>query len=288
MSAEDKLKEGDPNAALALLQDQIRDNPADAKLRIFLFQLLAVLGQWNRALTQLNLSGEMDKSALAMVQTYREALQCEALRQEVFAGQRMPLVFGDPEQWIALLLEALKLTGLGEFERAAEIREQAFELAPTTAGQINGEAFDWIADADSRLGPVLEAIVNGRYYWVPFQRIANIVFEAPADLRDRVWMPAYFTWANGGQTVGLVPTRYPGSQDHEDGVIRLAGKTDWSEQAGDSFIGLGQRMLATDGGDYAVMDLRTIDLQTADEAAGQEGAGEERPASPEEPEGSNG
>ncbi len=38
--------------------------------------------------------------------------------------------------------------------------------------------------------PVLEAMVNGKYYWIPFSRLASIVIEAPADLRDRVWLPA--------------------------------------------------------------------------------------------------
>ncbi|MFO1349473.1 MAG: hypothetical protein U1F68_01835 [Gammaproteobacteria bacterium] len=36
------------------MQEQVRKNPANAKYRVFLFQLLAVLGQWERALNQLN------------------------------------------------------------------------------------------------------------------------------------------------------------------------------------------------------------------------------------------
>ena len=156
-----------------------------------------------------------------------EALKCEVLREEVFDGERSPLIFGKPTQWIALLLEAMKLSGQGEHEKAEAVRAEAFELAPATSGEINGEAFEWIADADQRLGPVLEAVVNGSYYWVPFHRIKSIVVEEPGDLRDRVWMPAYLTWANGGQTVGLIPTRYPRSYRHQDGHVALAAKTEW-------------------------------------------------------------
>ncbi|MBS1173150.1 MAG: impE, partial [Proteobacteria bacterium] len=54
LSAEDHLRAGDPAAALKLLQDQVRARPGDAKLRVFLFQLLCVLGQWERALNQLD------------------------------------------------------------------------------------------------------------------------------------------------------------------------------------------------------------------------------------------
>ena len=102
------IREGKLEEALAQLQESVRNDPSNVKYRVFLFQLLAVMGQWERALTQLNLIGEMDAGALAMVQTYREALLCEGLRTEVFAGKRSPLVFGKPEQWVALIIDALR------------------------------------------------------------------------------------------------------------------------------------------------------------------------------------
>ncbi len=161
MTAEEHLKEGNVNGALSELTAAVRKNPSDPKLRVFLFQLLCVLGEWDRALTQLNVAGEMDPSTLAMVQTYREALQCEVLRSRVFAGRRAPLVFGDPEEWLALLMEALRGDAEGSHKRAREVRDRAFEAAPATSGTVNGEPFEWIADADPRLGPVLEAVVKG-------------------------------------------------------------------------------------------------------------------------------
>ncbi|MFZ1860706.1 MAG: tetratricopeptide repeat protein, partial [Candidatus Competibacter sp.] len=110
MQAEQSLREGRLQDALTELQAQVRKEPANPRYRIFLFQLLAVRGQWERALNQLNVVGEMDATSLPMVQTYREAIRCELLRAEVFAGRRSPLVFGDPEPWVALLLDALRLT----------------------------------------------------------------------------------------------------------------------------------------------------------------------------------
>ena len=83
-------------------------------------------------------------------------------------------------------------------------------------GSIDGTAFEWIADADPRLGPMLEAMVDGKYYWVPFHRLRTLEIEPPADLRDKVWMPAHFVWANGGEAFGFMPTRYPGSQAADD------------------------------------------------------------------------
>jgi type VI secretion system protein ImpE len=262
MGMDDWLRGGDPSTALSDLQEQVRKNPSNAKLRVFLFQLLAIEGRWNRALTQLKVAGELDAGNLAMVQTYREALSCEALRDEIFAGQRSPLIFGQPATWIALLVEALRLAAVGEIEQSQQVRDEAFAAAPATRGVIDGQPFEWIADADARLGPVLETILGGRYYWVPFNRIREIRIEAPADLRDVVWMPAYFTWANGGESVGLIPTRYPASQASADPQLRLARRTDWADRGAELFVGLGQRMLATNAGEYPIMDARAIRLET--------------------------
>lgn len=262
--AQHLLREGHPQEALQSLQAEIRKAPADASLRVFLFQLLAVLGQWERALTQLNVLGEMDATTLPMVQTYREAIRCELLRADVFAGRRSPLVFGDPEPWVALLLEALRLTAEGHPTQAQAVRDRAFEAAAATAGTLDDQPFAWIADADPRLGPMLEAIVNGRYYWIPFQRIQVIALEQPADLRDFVWMPAQFTWANGGETVGLIPARYPGSHASADSLVQLGRKTEWLESEAETCVGVGQRILATDQDEYPLLDIRRIDLHSAD------------------------
>jgi type VI secretion system protein ImpE len=270
-AAERAIRDGDPQSALRLLQDEVRRQPARADLRVFLFQLLSVLGQWERALTQLNVAADLDAKTLAMAQMYREAIRCELLRAEVFAGRTSPLVFGEPEQWLALLVESVLVAGRGGGGTAQELRARAFELAPVSAGTIDGQAFEWIADADMRLGPVCEAVINGRYYWVPFARLARIDLEAPVDLRDVVWMPAHLEFVNGGDAVGVIPTRYPGSERADDAGICLARKTVWTEEAPDVFVGAGQRIFATDAGEHPIMDVRTI-LLTSDAGEGSAGA----------------
>ncbi len=259
------LAERSLQPALTRVQDQVRREPANPKHRIFLFQLLTVLGQWERALNQLNVLAEMDANSLPMAQTYREALRCELLRTDVFAGRRSPLIFGDPEPWTALLLEALRLTAEGHYQQAASIREQAFEAAPATPGVIDQQAFAWIADADPRLGPMVEAIIHGRYFWIPFQRIASIKLEAPADLRDLVWAPVWFTWINGGETVGLIPTRYPDSQASADPAVQLSHKTEWREPADGVYLGIGQRLWVSDAGEHPLLDARLLRLGEAAE-----------------------
>lgn len=261
-AAEWSLKNGDPVAALGELQDRVRDNPADAKLRVFLFQLLCLLGQWDRALNQLKVACELDPIALAMAQMYGEAVRCEAMRREVFEGRKSPMVLGEPEQWLALLIESMLLAGRGQRAQSQELRARAFDDAEASSGTIGGRPFAWIADADSRLGPVLEAVINGRYYWVPFSRLSTIAIDAPEDLRDMVWMPAHFRFENGGESVALIPTRYPGSESSSDGLIVLGRKTVWDEVSENTYHGLGQRIIATDAGDTPLMDIRAIAINS--------------------------
>ena len=260
MSALEAIRAGKLQEALQSLQQEVRQYPAETKHRVFLFQLLAVQGQWERAMTQLNVAGELDSGALPMVQAYREALQCEALRHAIFAGERSPVVFGEPEPWIAQLMEALRLGAENQHAQSRQVRDEAYAAAPAIGGSIDGVRFEWISDADSRLGPMLEVLVNGRYYWVPFHRIRTLKIEAPADLRDCVWMPVHLTWANGGEAVGFVPTRYADTTKAADDALLLARKTDWFEPEQGTYWGLGQRMLATDAGDYPLMDVRLIEF----------------------------
>lgn len=251
---------GQPREALALLQQQVRDRPDEPKSRVFLFQLLCVLGEWPRALTQLQVCGELDAGALAMVNIYRDALQCEAVREAVFEGKTTPMVFGKPQAWVALLIEALRADARGDADAAAGLRQQAFDAAPGTSGSINGQAFGWIADADSRLGPVLEAAINGRYCWVPFAALTKLSIEAPTDLRDLVWLPAHLHFINGAESVALIPARYAGSGACDDGALQLARKTEWLALAPDQYRGLGQRLLTTSADEFGVLDVREISL----------------------------
>jgi type VI secretion system protein ImpE len=258
---EQLLAAGDPQGALELLQARVRERPADAALRVFLFQLLCVLGQWQRALNQLEVCGELDAATLPMVNTYREALKCEAVREAVFAGQTTPMIFGQPQAWIASLVEALQADARGDASLAARLRDDALAAAPASAGSLDGTAFDWIADADSRLGPVLEVVINGRYGWAPFAALAKITIEAPADLRDMVWAPAHLVLLNGGETVALVPTRYPDTPSSADPALQLSRKTEWVEIGSDQFRGLGQRLLTTSALEVGLLEARAIVLQ---------------------------
>jgi type VI secretion system protein ImpE len=260
MNSAEFVLAGQLEEGLSALQAEIRKKPEDLKLRVFLFQLNCVLGRFDKALTQLQVVAGLNAESMLLAQIFRPIIACEMLRKEVFAGKRTPVIFGEPAEWLGLLVQANNLAAQSEFKAAAELRERAFEAAPTSEGTINGEPFQWIADADSRLGPVLEVVMEGKYFWIPFCRIHKIETDKPEDLRDLVWLRARFTWSNGGTALGHIPTRYPGTEELNDGPMRLARKTEWQQRDGETFLGLGQRVLATDGNEYPLLECRAIEL----------------------------
>ncbi|HVY16865.1 MAG TPA: type VI secretion system accessory protein TagJ [Rhodopila sp.] len=265
--AREALRSGDVEGAMAALKQDVRKSPRDPKLRTFLFQMFCVTGEWDRALTQLSVAAELDPLAYPMSQAYQAAIRCEILREKVFRGERSPTVLGDPGEWLPLLMEATRLLAAGQPADAARLRDAAFDAAPATAGALNDNAFEWIADSDPRLGPVLEVFLNGNYMWVPYFRIKAIHVDAPADLRDQVWMPARFTWTNEGEAVGFVPTRYPGTLETKNPAAILSKATDWVDLAPDWSVPVGQRVLVTDAEETALMDVRTLLLTAPEDGA---------------------
>lgn len=259
MTAETLLQAGDPHAAQEALQDQVRKNATDSKLRVFLFQLMAINGQWKRAQAQLEIAGQLDSTAGPMVEAYRDVINSEMHREAVFQGKSKPLIFGEPEEWVALLVEAQQAFCKGEFDVFSKLNEQAFEKAETRSGKINGESFEWLADADQRFGPVFEFIFNGQYYWVPMSRVSKLHTEKPTDLRDLIWLPAEVTWTNGGKLMVMMLARYPRIED-VSGAGLLARRTDWMSHVNDIVEGTGQRVFATDQNDYSMLQVRSIEF----------------------------
>ena len=261
MNAEELIQAGNIEEALQELSQRVRTKPADAKLRIFLFQLLSVLGQWKRALNQLEVIHDLDKDVWPLVHAYRECINCEMHREAVFLGKSKPLVFGEPSEWVAVLIEAQQAFARGDMDTFQRLNDQAMEDAPARSGKINEEPFEWLSDADQRFGPVIEVIFNGHYYWAPQDTIKTIRTEKPTDLRDLIWLPAEVTWSNAGQNMVMIPARYPRITDVSNEDL-LSRTTDWVDVGSDLVEGIGQRLLATDEADYPILQVRSIEFST--------------------------
>lgn len=246
------------------IKQAIRKKPSNADLRAQLFQVLALKGDWQRAVDQLKISAEMNPQAQPVVMIYVAAINAESERNEVLAGRAMPAVFGTPPDWFALLTQALKEESA---EQAAALRVQAFEMAPTVSGKLSTHAeseeevaFEWLCDGDGRLGPVLEFMSNGRYGWIPFEAIQSVRFIEAQGLSDLLWVQAEVVMADGRSHVGLVPVRYPALTDYadQDDALNLAHRTEWSALSDDIYQGFGQKMFMSDETDFSLLEIANI------------------------------
>ena len=258
MNVEKHIEAGNLDAALEELQNATLSEPGRADLRLFLFQLLSIMGDWNRALTQLNAAAVLNHDALSLVRRYRELILCEAFRAEVFTGNRDPLLFGESSDWLTTLIRSMQQREKGNVVPASALVMEAMEQAVPRSGTINDEPFSWFSDADMRLGPLFEIIVDGKYYWVPIGNIAEISFSEPEHLQDLVWLPVQVQWINGESGRAYMPTRYPGAATVQDAQSALARKTDWTNIGEGFYTGSGQRMFTTENDEYALLQTRRI------------------------------
>ena len=224
----------------------VKAAPADASARMKLFRVFCLTGQWDRAVIQLDTASGMD-AELAMTSLRLQA--GDRLRAVPGGGLcRQPHAGGGGR---AAALARLDDRGAQGRAGARAVAARAGDGGGRQAcpGSLNGEEFEWLADADPRLGPVCEAFIDGKYYWLPFDRIAELDIEPPDDLIDLVWTRAELVLGNGGSKPVLVPTRYPGSEASDDDAIRTGRRTEWIGSDETGYRGLGQREWVTDHGE---------------------------------------
>ena len=252
------FRDGDLDGARAALVEIVKSRPADEQARMFLFQLLALAGEWDKARTQLNALAQISGEAQMLGVTYGQAIEAEKQRAAVFAGSvDMPLLYGE-DGWAKGVAQAISLLARGDTAGAEAARDAAFDQAPDMPGSLDGVAFEWIADADGRFGPTFEAILGGKYGLIPFDQITGIKSDGPQDLRDTVWYPVQISFRNGQSAAAFLPARYPGTETAGDTPQRIGRATGWTDRDWGQ-EGVGQRLWATsDGDDRALLELRKL------------------------------
>ena len=258
-SADVLLAAGDLDGARRVLVETVKRAPADQPARMFLFQLLALSGEWDKAAAQLRALASLSPEAQMLSVVYGQALEAEKQRAAAFAGAAPVAVLVASSPWVETLAESIGAFAGGETGRGEDLRAAAFEAAPATPGECDGRAFGWIADADPRFGPCFEAIVAGRWGLVPFEAVSAMTSQGPADLRDVIWYPVEMALRSGQSAAALLPARYPDTE-RGDPAERLGRSTVWrAGSSGDEAVG--QRLWSfDDGDDVGLLSLRRLSM----------------------------
>lgn len=241
-------------------KQRVQVRPQDLGARSSLWQIFAARGDFARARTQLDAMVAIDSSWSVEANACQSLIQAEGLRQQVFAGQRAPVCLGEPPAWFADLAAGLAQSPcVADAASAAALLCRALQASPACSGTVNGQAFSWVCDGDARLGPCLELMVRGQYFWVPWQRVREITTRAPTEIRDRLWLHALVTLDDENAIEAFLPARYPAPRDDAE---HLGEITQWMPLPGacEAFFGLGQKTLMTDAGDWGLLDIRELRL----------------------------
>jgi type VI secretion system protein ImpE len=256
-NADSLLRSGDLDGARAALVETVRAEPANQQARMFLFQLLAAAGEWDKARRQLQTLAQLSGEAQMLAAAYGQAIEAEAERAAVFAGRQRARQH-EPLDWVEGVIDAIEHFASGNVAAGQAAREAAFAEAPDTPGQFNGEPFEWIADADSRFGPCFEAIIGGRYGLQAFEGVERITSEGPRDMRDLIWFPVQLAFKSGQSVAAFLPARYPGSETAADVSDRLGRATSWHDAPWGE-AGSGQRLWTLSSGeDHGLLTLRDL------------------------------
>jgi type VI secretion system protein ImpE len=229
---------GKVREAITALTAYVRDHPADATQRTFLFELLCFSGEFQRAERQLAVlgAGSTEKETGAIM--YYAALHAEKTRHDLFAKEQFP----DP-------------------------------CSASPPGKLNEKPFADLRDSDPRIGARLEVFAAGAYVWLPFEHLLRIEMQPPQRLRDTLWAPAVVQAAASFRDMDLgevlIPAIYPFSWKHEDAQVWLGRMTDWSVDERGRESPTGQKMLLVDGEEFPILEVRSLEFfPTANASAG--------------------
>ena len=117
-----------------------------------------------------------------------------------------------------------------------------------------------MSDADFRLGPVLEAYIEGNYYWIPFGQIKSLTSQAPASLMELVWLPARLLLITGAEIEAYLPVRYPRTEETGSAELCLARRTEWKAVSEGANVGLGQKLFKSDRGETGILECRSMEF----------------------------
>lgn len=237
MTPQELLQAGQLTNAVRALGAEVRDNPADARRRMFLAELLCFSGEYDRAEKHIHVLADAGPDHQLSAVLYFSALHGEKLRQEKFRQSDLPVYQSDRD----------------------------------VSGSLNGQPFRSIVDADPRIGARLEIFAAGAYLWLPFEHIVSIEAEPPRRLRDLLWCPALVRtgpeFQNRELGEVLIPVLCPFSSASPSEAVRLGRETHWQAVEGGEQIPVGQKMFLVDGEEFPLLEMRKLEFLARDAAS---------------------
>ena len=262
MTAQQLWKEGRLDEAVEAQIAEVRSHPGDADRRYFLFGLLCLTGDLDRASRQLDALGVGDPKLQGTAVVYRNLLASEMERRRVYAGESRPVTPPNAPASLTRRVDALAASAAGRNDEAAALLAQAVEDEGACAGSCDGKSFAALCDTDELLGPALEVFAGGRFLIVPFASLRSVEIAEPKHLLDLVWASTRLQMTDGMDADVHLPVLYEGTYAATNSPVRLGRGTEWYD-AGAAVRGRGQKVLSLGGDDdtdRALLAIRALEF----------------------------
>jgi type VI secretion system protein ImpE len=186
-------------------------------------------------------------------------IRAEQARQQFFSEGRVPEFLDQPTGELKTRLEASILIREGKTGEAPALLNQAEEQRPKPNGVCAGQPFQDLRDLDDLTASFFEVLTsNGKYYWIPMDRVELIEFRQPRRARDLLWRQAHMVVRDGPDGEVFLPTLYPGTHTDPDDRVRLGRVTDWKRSDGGLVRGLGLRTFLVGDEARTIMELTEV------------------------------
>lgn len=254
-TALDLKKAGRLKDAIAAATDVVRNKPTDVGARSLLCELLCFAGELDRADRQAEALSSQDPQSAVHVAMFRHLLRAEQARQKFFSEGAVPDFLEPPNERLQFVLKASIAVREKKPGEALALLREAFNLFPTLKGRVSpavspgltdqeDEPFEGLRDDDDLLSTVFELLApNGKYYWVPMEKVQMIEFRPHQGLRDLLWRRARIVMHGGHDTEIYMPAIYAGSHQEKDENLPLGHLTDYRTEEGGPTRAVGQRQL---------------------------------------------
>jgi type VI secretion system protein ImpE len=265
MNAKDLYRAGKLAEAVAAMNAEVRDHPADNDRRGFLAELHCLSGNFEKADAQLDVLARGDAQGAAGVTLIRQLVRAEQARRQLFSEGRLPEFIGLPTEAMSLRLKALTELRAGHAAAAVEMLAAAEALRAPVRGTCDGAAFDELRDLDDVTADVFEVLTStGKSFWIPFERVNSIEFRPPTRPRDLMWRRAAMSVKDGPDGEVYLPAVYVDPDGTAGDGEKLARSTDWRDGEGAPTRGVGQRTLLVGEEPRPILEIKELLFEGAE------------------------
>lgn len=256
---DDHFRAGRLADAIAAATEAVKAKPVDADRRGVLVELLCIAGELDRADQQLDALMKTAADRAVGVSLLRQLVRAEVWRQEFHRAGRLPEFVEKPDARMQLRLRASIALRAGDHAAAVPLLAELEAGRKPVAGSCDGKPFDEWRDLDDLVADSLELLTStGKFFLVPFARVASIELRPPERPRDLLWRRALVDIDDGPSGEVFLPAIYAASYGADDTALRLGRRTDWDEPAKGIVRGRGLRSWLVGDADRTLLEVAKL------------------------------